>query len=141
MTAELGDLVAHFGGEPARTRCFLHVVNLVAKSLIKEFDLPKKKADEVLSKAEEDMRELATDIEWEDRITVAENGDGDQNSDEFDNMEGWVDETSALTDVERKELQTHIQPIRLLLVKVCQIKHIPCNHLTITNSSGNLPTR
>ncbi|KAG1747816.1 uncharacterized protein EDB91DRAFT_1048098, partial [Suillus paluster] len=44
MTAELADLVAHFGGESAWTCCFLHVVNLIAKSLIKEFDLPKKMA-------------------------------------------------------------------------------------------------
>jgi hypothetical protein len=118
MTTELEALVAHFGGESARTCCFLHVVNLIAKSFIKEFDLPEKKANEVLSSAEEDMRELATDIEWEDRVTIAENGDGDPDANEVDNIEGWMDETSELTDVERKELQTNIQPIRLLLVKV-----------------------
>ncbi|KAH7903432.1 hypothetical protein BJ138DRAFT_979674, partial [Hygrophoropsis aurantiaca] len=38
MTDKLADLVPHFGGEVSRTRCFLHIVNLVAKSLIREFD-------------------------------------------------------------------------------------------------------
>lgn len=91
MTAELEALVAHFGGESAQTRCFLHVVNLIAKSFIKEFDLPKKKANEVLSSAEEDMQELATDIEWEDQVTIAENGDGDPDANEVNNIEGWMD--------------------------------------------------
>ncbi|KAG2055696.1 hypothetical protein BDR06DRAFT_882096, partial [Suillus hirtellus] len=63
MTAKLEALVAHFGGESIQTHCFLHVVNLIAKSFIKEFDLPDKEVKEVLSSTEEDMRELATDIE------------------------------------------------------------------------------
>ncbi|KAG1777141.1 hypothetical protein EV702DRAFT_970247 [Suillus placidus] len=131
MTAKLEDLVAHFGGESARTHCFLHVVNLIAKSLIKEFDLPKKKADEVLSRAEEDMQEFTTDIEWEDQITVAENRDGDPNSDKFDNTEGWVDEMSELMDVKRKELQTNIQPIRLLLVKLRKLAYKMIHSMTL----------
>ncbi|KAG2737548.1 hypothetical protein P692DRAFT_201670425, partial [Suillus brevipes Sb2] len=38
MVAELAELVPHFSGPSSRTRCFLHIVNLVAKSLIREFD-------------------------------------------------------------------------------------------------------
>ncbi|KAF8837320.1 hypothetical protein BDN67DRAFT_860211, partial [Paxillus ammoniavirescens] len=38
MMVELEGLVAHFGGESARTRCFLHIVNLIAKSLLKQFN-------------------------------------------------------------------------------------------------------
>ncbi|KAG1835367.1 hypothetical protein DFJ58DRAFT_641010, partial [Suillus subalutaceus] len=38
MMAELADKVAHFRGETARTQCFLHIVNLVAKSVLKQFD-------------------------------------------------------------------------------------------------------
>ncbi|KAG2139887.1 hypothetical protein BD769DRAFT_1310192, partial [Suillus cothurnatus] len=38
MITELADMVGHFGGKTARTCCFLHIVNLVAKSLLKQFD-------------------------------------------------------------------------------------------------------
>ncbi|KAG2740485.1 hypothetical protein P692DRAFT_201675684, partial [Suillus brevipes Sb2] len=38
MISELADNVAHFEGKNSQTRCFLHVVNLVAKSLIRQFD-------------------------------------------------------------------------------------------------------
>ncbi|KAG2030876.1 hypothetical protein BDR03DRAFT_819033, partial [Suillus americanus] len=38
MVAELAELVLHFSGLTSRTRCFLHIVNLIAKSLIREFD-------------------------------------------------------------------------------------------------------
>ncbi|KAG1738827.1 uncharacterized protein EDB91DRAFT_1036963, partial [Suillus paluster] len=38
MITELADMVGHFGSKTARTRCFLHIVNLIAKSLLKQFD-------------------------------------------------------------------------------------------------------
>ncbi|KAG2037470.1 hypothetical protein BDR03DRAFT_815781, partial [Suillus americanus] len=37
-TMELAKLIDHCGGEVACTHCFLHIINLVAKSLIKEFN-------------------------------------------------------------------------------------------------------
>ncbi|KAG2342365.1 hypothetical protein BDR05DRAFT_886472 [Suillus weaverae] len=42
MITELADMVGHFGGKTAWTCCFLHIVNLIAKSLLKQFDIPKK---------------------------------------------------------------------------------------------------
>ncbi|KAG1778128.1 hypothetical protein EV702DRAFT_919258, partial [Suillus placidus] len=38
MVAELGDILPCFGGETNRTRCFLHIVNLVVKLFPREFD-------------------------------------------------------------------------------------------------------
>ncbi|KAG1869714.1 hypothetical protein C8R48DRAFT_577018, partial [Suillus tomentosus] len=38
LVTKLVDLVPHFAGETSCTRCFLHIVNLVAKSLLHEFD-------------------------------------------------------------------------------------------------------
>ncbi|KAG1745068.1 uncharacterized protein EDB91DRAFT_1037560, partial [Suillus paluster] len=38
MIRELSDKVLEFGGAVTHTRCFLHTVNLVAKSLIRKFD-------------------------------------------------------------------------------------------------------
>ncbi|KAF8546236.1 hypothetical protein OG21DRAFT_1375408, partial [Imleria badia] len=38
MVDELETQVLGFGGAASYTRCFLHVINLVAKSLIRQFD-------------------------------------------------------------------------------------------------------
>ncbi|KAG1734376.1 uncharacterized protein EDB91DRAFT_1037205, partial [Suillus paluster] len=38
LVAELATILPKFGGETNWSRCFLHIVNLVAKSLLREFD-------------------------------------------------------------------------------------------------------
>ena len=108
LTTELADRIAHFGGPTTRTRCFLHVINLVAKSLIKQFDLPKESSD----------LDMARDLNRDDEATIAENGDGDQDAEDVDNEDGLVDEIEQLTVHERTALETNIRPIRLTLVKV-----------------------
>ncbi|KAG2041384.1 hypothetical protein BDR03DRAFT_809943, partial [Suillus americanus] len=45
MVDKLAMLVPKFAGEVSHTRCFLHTMNLVAKSLIREFDVSKKDAE------------------------------------------------------------------------------------------------
>ncbi|KAG1760280.1 hypothetical protein EDD22DRAFT_757666, partial [Suillus occidentalis] len=52
MVNELSDLLEDFPGETNRTRCFLHIINLVAKTLIRQFDVPKAKADTIMDEAE-----------------------------------------------------------------------------------------
>jgi hypothetical protein len=46
MIEELQDLVAALPGEAGQTCCFTHIINLIAKSVIKQFDIPKKAGDE-----------------------------------------------------------------------------------------------
>lgn len=121
MVEELTELIETFDGEASRTRCFLHIVNLVAKSLLKQFDIPKKKADAALDEAEQELLALAEDLEWEERITVAENGLGDEAS--KDDVDGLVDEVEELTAQERKDLVESITPVRLVLVKVCLFRY------------------
>jgi hypothetical protein len=43
MINHLGVVVDAFPGPPNRTRCFTHILNLVAKCIMKQFDAPKKK--------------------------------------------------------------------------------------------------
>lgn len=117
MVEELAELIEMFDGEASRTQCFLHIVNLVAKSLLKQSDVPKKKADAALDEVEKELLALAEDLEWEERITVAENGLGDEAS--KDDVDGLVDEVEELTAQERKDLVESITPVRLVLVKVC----------------------
>ena len=46
MTDELSVLLEEFPGSVNRTHCFTHILNLVAKSILKQFDVPKTKAGE-----------------------------------------------------------------------------------------------
>lgn len=66
MVTELEDKTPHFGGQSTRARCFLHVTNLVAKTMVKTFDVLHKSIDKDGSAAEdEEMQQLADSIESE----------------------------------------------------------------------------
>ncbi|KAG1722957.1 uncharacterized protein EDB91DRAFT_1040319, partial [Suillus paluster] len=52
MVEVLSDLIPSFPGDPNHAWCFNHVIALVAKSLIHQFDVPKGMADVALDKAE-----------------------------------------------------------------------------------------
>lgn len=110
MVRELSDKVPAFGGVTSHTRCFLHTVNLVAKSLIREFDIKKRDTDQALA-----------DDELDELIQVdSEDSDEDDSSADLadDNDSGWVDEVELLADDERDALERDIRPVKLALVKV-----------------------
>ncbi|KAG2335775.1 hypothetical protein BDR05DRAFT_839298, partial [Suillus weaverae] len=52
MVENLAAEVPAFGGATSHMRCFLHTVNLIAKSLIRKFDVTKKEADKALDEPE-----------------------------------------------------------------------------------------
>lgn len=129
MTDELVDMLPKFLGQANHCRCFLHVVNLIAKTLLKQFDIPKKDVESALDAAERELLELAAGIELEEMVTLAEEGAGDKDDrEEIDNIEGWVDEMALLSEDERDELRENVVPVRLVLVKVSheQQTYIPC---------------
>jgi hypothetical protein len=45
MIEKMSQMRTEFQGDGSRVRCFAHIVNLVAKSVITQFDLPKKKTN------------------------------------------------------------------------------------------------
>jgi hypothetical protein len=122
MIQELVELLQDFGGEANHTRCFLHIINLVAKMLIKQFDVPCKKADAALDEAEQELedelQELAEGMELEEMITIAENAAGDRDDDENDDIDDVVADLNVLMEEDGGRLGKHVQPIRLVLVKV-----------------------
>jgi hypothetical protein len=86
MITELVDLIRNFLGDANRTQCFAHIINLIAKSLLKQFDIPKKKAGEALDKAENALHKLAEGIdleEMETRLQARKDGN------EVAGPEGW----------------------------------------------------
>ena len=66
MITELAKILPKFS-EVGHTQCFLHIVNLVAKSIIRQFDIPKKQDDGHLDKAEQELRNLAGNINLENK--------------------------------------------------------------------------
>jgi hypothetical protein len=113
MIEELADLLDDFPGETNRTRCFTHVINLVAKSIIKQFDVPKTQAGDVLDGAAKELAALNVGLDIEE-LTSRE---ADQNDTDEDNIEGWHDPRQDLSDEEREVLDKSLQPVRLVLVK------------------------
>lgn len=117
MIAELSDLLDDFPGETNRTRCFTHILNLVAKSIIKQFDVPKARAGEVLDDAANELAALAVDLDLEDQLSREEQlfeGVGDEDEDDDDDFD---DVCVELSDTEREAMDKSLQPVRLVLVK------------------------
>jgi hypothetical protein len=106
--------------------CFAHILNLVAKSLLKQFDVKpdKKNDDDDLNDDERSLLDMAGDIEAEERITAQEMDDDDGEIDDDDDDDGWVDEVEALTLEERKNLEESIRPVKKTLVKVRSVTYL-----------------
>ena len=112
-----------------QTRCFLHILNLVAKSLLHQFDMtPQKETDGVdddLSPEEEELLDLAEGLDKEElTMELQDDANEDEEAPEDDDDDGWVDE---LSEEERDALKVHIRPVSRVLVKVRLLKlYIPC---------------
>jgi hypothetical protein len=118
MIDELVDMLLNFPGQANHCRCFLHIINLIAKTLLKQFDIQKKDTESALDDAERELLNLAAGIDLEEMVTIAEAGAGDKDDKENDNPEGWVDKMALLSDDERVALHKNVGPVRLVLVKV-----------------------
>jgi hypothetical protein len=113
MIDVLAELVAAFPGAPNRTRCFAHILNLVVKVILRQFDMPKAKANEALDVATQALVDLAGDIDMEEAVM-------DENEDEEDDdrEEGLLDPRDWMSHDEREELDLAVRPVQLVLVKV-----------------------
>jgi hypothetical protein len=169
MIEAMADDIDDFPGEPNRVRCFNHVINLVAKSLIKLFDVPKAKrggnekanapktmrngneqADaskakhnkkDKVDEAVAALQELAGEIDLEDLQTQVDTftGDGDVGSDDIHDI---VDEIALMTEDEVAAFRELVLPITTALLKVSAIRLVWCSVLLlICPRSANCPTR
>ena len=98
----------------------MHILNLVAKSIIKQFNIPKAQADQTLDEAAEALATLAVDLDMEEAIsrTTQDNNKPDDSKRGNDNIEGWVDLHDELSEEDKKVLDESLQPIHLVLVQV-----------------------
>lgn len=126
MIEELAILINDFPGPENQTRCFLHILNLVVKSIIRQFDLPKPKKtsdneegdENYTDEATKEHLKLADEIECEEEITA---GAGDEkDATEDNNVKGWIDEREEMTEADLEELEESVKPVKLLMNKVCK---------------------
>jgi hypothetical protein len=119
MIDKMEEMMEEFPGAASRTRCFDHILNLVAKTVIKCFDSPRKKAGEDIGNAEKELLELAGDADWEESYMEGLEKEGlDKEGTEEDNLEGWLNEEEFLSRDEYKTLKHDTLPIRAVLTKV-----------------------
>ena len=117
MIEELTSLLDGFPGPANQTQCFLHILNLIVKSIIWQFDLPKSKEtsddgdedDLMLNAATMELLKLTGNIDLGEKMMVSA-GDGDD-SVENDDEEGWIDKHNEMTEAELSELVISIQPV------------------------------
>ncbi|KAI0715450.1 hypothetical protein C8T65DRAFT_573097 [Cerioporus squamosus] len=106
-----------FDGHRARVRCFLHILNLVAKSLICQFDAgaDKDKADEDAD--ERLLTELAGGLNGPDADDVSvpldDPGEGLDNDPDDE-----VDPLEDLSPEERTQFELDVRPVKLVIAKV-----------------------
>lgn len=116
MLDVLRELLVDFPGEANRGRCFDHVVNLCAKSILQLFDVTTKKAGVVMDDAERVLQELAEGLEVDDIVPGLE--DNDDAGEDDDDLDGYVDEYGALDDLEKNDLDQDVYPVKKVLLKV-----------------------
>jgi hypothetical protein len=119
MIEELAIQLDDFLGSASQVQCFAHILNLVVKSIMRQFDVSDKKGD-VADDVTQELHKLAGDIEHEEVLSQSgigqQDGDGDVGS--RDNVEGWVDEWDEMDPGELMALDNAVQPVRFLLAKV-----------------------
>jgi hypothetical protein len=122
MVDELAGRLVEFPGAPNRARCFTHILNLVVKSIMHQFDVPERRWDTNADESTHHLQELAGDIEAEELETQADQAVSPEDEDVekglgSDNDEGWVDEREAMTEDDVENLEDRVRPIRFLLTK------------------------
>jgi hypothetical protein len=138
MIEEMASLLENFPGAANQTRCFLHILNLAAKSILQQFEIPKKKrtsggdgGDEAdgdddrgkkyLSKALNELMALSDEIEEEPTVTGLDDEDSGLEGTDLpveDDEDGSEDEREDLSADEIAQLEADLIPIRLMLTKV-----------------------
>ena len=123
MIRHLEVLIDEFRGRKSQTRCFAHILNLIAKSILRQFDILRAQVNN--DDATVALIELAGNIEFEEE-EMDEYGDNDNDNDNSDdqeevmeNTDDWVNEREAMTMEQLAELDKSVQPVRWMLVKVC----------------------
>jgi hypothetical protein len=127
MIKRLSEIIESFAGDSKRTQCFNHIIALVAKRLIRQFDVPKIDTDAAIDNAEKELMDLAAGIDIEEMLTRSgQDANGDDDDDDDDNK-GQESDISAEACA---KLNASIRPVKLVLVKVSPLNSLCMPYLT-----------
>lgn len=118
MIEHLATLVEEFPGAANQTRCFAHILNLVAKSILRQFEMPKKAADEADLPSRNNTSEALDALTQELEDSAQVDDDVDEGDEVDDDEDGLGDERDGMSKEEVAELDKSLVPIRLMLTKV-----------------------
>ena len=126
MIEHLAVLVDTFPGAANQTRCFAHILNLVVKSILRQFEGPKKGRVGAGRVGADVATEIDGDNDNDDEESDSGSNEGGGNEcedvdddvvdDDDDDDEEEVDEMS---EEELLSVKEKVRPIRLVLTKVC----------------------
>lgn len=114
MVEKLTNILLDFPGTANQTCCFTHILNLVAKAILKQFNAPKgglmtdTAALEVLA---EDLAQLEMDD--------TDGADGKPDDNKLLAGEEIPSGQEGLSAEELEELEESLKPVRMVLAKVC----------------------
>ena len=133
MVETLATIMSHFAGEANRARCLAHIVNLVAKIILRQFDQSKgkkKKEDNVVpiidgedNQIEDEDLDASEVDEGEERELDREekemdDGDDDEDDEDTQMIERDVEIMEAAMEEEIKNAVKKAKPVRQVLYKV-----------------------
>lgn len=129
MFDQLELLLNNFPGPANQTRCFLPILSITAKSIIKQFDVPKTKkglSDVVTDAAALTLAKIAKGLnneEWE------EYENQEQSDDEADDqpLDVWMEVQDGLTEQEREDINLRVMPVHLMLTRY--VNYMISSHL------------
>ncbi|KAK7015603.1 ribonuclease H-like domain-containing protein, partial [Favolaschia claudopus] len=126
MCQNLENRLDGFNAEKNRTRCFDHVGNLVAKSLLKMFDAPKKKGEgsEPAAPGDGDRDEDEANDGLDLDELLAELNDMERTDDDSDDV---FDELAQMLEEDREQFLEQTKEIRSALIKVCRLFFMEAN--------------
>jgi len=111
MVEELEFTLEDYPGEAAHMCCLLHIITTVTKTIIKQFDIPKKNCKDLVNILDQELYKLVKEIEEEEVQTLSKCMDSE------DDNEAVADELAGDLDEEAHEwLLAELHPIQLLLV-------------------------
>lgn len=108
-----------FEGDFARVRCFAHIINLIAKAMLTQFDV-REATCALDGELDDDVRallQLAEDLASEEAETQRDLAEAGEESTTEDDEE-WVDEVATMDDFERDVFEDEVRPVKMVLVKV-----------------------
>ena len=132
MVENLAKLVVDFPGDANHARCLAHIVNLVVKIILRQFDISKKKKksdvpkdnpkkegssdDDEKEMSERDVDELVRGLDKEEK--EMDDGDDGDDDEESDKVLRDVKELEGVLEEELEEVVKLAKPVRQVLYKV-----------------------